>query len=183
MGRVAAAPRPIPLCSPCPCAAAGQKKIDQDLPLFEVRTLTTALRSQRWFLNVFGTLFSCLPLTGLLMASVGIYAVVAQRLRRTREDRDCMALGATARLSPGGPHRGLAQLLSVWCSGWVDAFASTRLLEQHRLLVGKSPPIAVFTGITLLLIAIGVVPAAAGPKAERICGRPKHCARNRLTQD
>ncbi|MEO5960001.1 MAG: ABC transporter permease, partial [Opitutaceae bacterium] len=62
------------------------QNLDQDLPLFEVRTLTAALDRQRWFLNVFGTLFGVFALSALAMASVGIYAVVAQSTaRRTRE--------------------------------------------------------------------------------------------------
>jgi predicted permease len=139
---------------------AAVQKIDQDLPLFEVRTLTTALDKQRWFLNVFGTLFSVFALTGLLMASVGIYAVVAQTTaRRTREIGIRMALGATAaaivRLVLS---RGLAQLLVGLVLGLGGAFASTRLLDNIGFLVGTSPhdPL-VFAGITLLLIAIGVV--------------------------
>ncbi len=76
---------------------AAVQKIDQNLPLFRVRTLTTALEKQCWFFSAFGTLFSVFALTGLLMGSVGIYAVVAQATaRRTREIGIRMALGATA---------------------------------------------------------------------------------------
>ena len=135
------------------------QKLDPDLPLFEVRTLTAALDKERWFLSVFGTLFTVFALTGLLMASVGIYAVVAQTTaRRTREIGIRMALGATtAAISRLVLYRGLAQLLTGLVLGLGGAFAATRLLDNIGFLVGVSShdPL-VFTGITALLIAIGV---------------------------
>ena len=147
-----------------PTLLAGQvraavQKIDPDLPLFEVRTLTAALDKQLWFLNVFGTLFSVFALTGLLMASVGIYAVVAQTTaRRTREIGIRMALGATAaNIARLVLSRGLVQLGLGLVLGLAGALAATRLLDKVGFLVGVSPhdPV-VFVGITLLLIAIGL---------------------------
>lgn len=138
---------------------AAVQKIDQDLPLFDVRTLTTALERQRWFLVVFGTLFLSFALTGLLMASVGIYAVVAQSTgRRTREIGIRMALGATARnIARMVLARGLGQLGLGLVLGLGGAFGATTLLAQTRLVVQVSPgdPL-VFVSITVLLIAIGL---------------------------
>ncbi len=138
---------------------ATLQKIDQDLPLFEVRTLTAALEKQRWFLNIFGTLFTVFALTGLLMASVGIYAVVAQTTaRRTREIGIRMALGATAAaIAQLVLTRGLTQLLIGLVLGLGGAIAASRLLDKIGFLIGVSPhdPV-VFLGITALLIAIGV---------------------------
>ena len=135
------------------------QRIDQDLPLFEVRTLTTALERQRWFLVVFGTLFLSFALTGLLMASVGIYAVIAQAtLRRTREIGIRMALGATAanvvRLVLA---RGLGQLGLGLALGLGGAFGATTLLTKVELVmqVSASDPL-VFISITILLIIIGL---------------------------
>jgi predicted permease len=148
-----------------PALLAGQvraavQKLDPDLPLFEVRTLSTALEKRRWFLRVFGTLFAVFAATGLLMASVGIYAVVAQTTaRRTREIGIRMALGATAaNISRLVLSRGLAQLLLGLVLGLGGAFAATRLMDNVGFLIGTSPhdPV-VFVGITLLLIAIGLV--------------------------
>ena len=148
-----------PAALAAPVRAAVQK-IDADLPLFEVRTLNAALKKERWFLSVFGTLFSVFALTGLVMASVGIYAVVAQTTaRRTREIGIRMALGATAaNIARLVLSRGLAQLLTGLVIGLAGAVATTRLLDKIGFLIGISPhdPL-VFVGITALLIAIGVV--------------------------
>jgi putative ABC transport system permease protein len=135
------------------------QKIDQDLPLFEARTLTASLDRQRWFLTVFGTLFSVFAMTALLMASVGIYAVVAQStVRRTREIGIRMALGATAdgivRLVLS---RGMVQLGLGLVLGLGGAFAATGLLKNAGFLIQVSPndPL-VFALTTVVLIAIGV---------------------------
>ena len=138
---------------------ATVQKIDPDLPLFEVRTLTAALDKSRWFLSVFGTMFSIFALTGLLMAAVGIYAVVAQTTaRRTREIGIRMALGATAaNIARLVLTRGLTQLFIGLGLGLGGALVATRLLDQIGFLIGISPhdPL-VFIGITGLLITIGV---------------------------
>ncbi len=148
-----------------PSALAGPvratvQKIDGDLPLFEVRTLSAALAKQRWFLSVFGTMFSVFALTGLLMASVGIYAVVAQHTaRRTREIGIRMALGATvgniARLVLS---RGLFQLGAGLVLGLAGAFAATQGMDKIGFLIGTSAhdPV-VFASITALLGLIGVI--------------------------
>jgi predicted permease len=150
--------RSDPASLAAPVRAAVQA-IDQDLPLFEVNSLPAALDHQRWFLAVFGTLFLVFALAGLLMASVGIYAVVAQStVRRTREIGIRMALGATAagivRLVLS---RGLTQLGIGLTLGLGGAIAATQLLEKVGFLVRVSPydPV-VFVSIVTLLLSIGV---------------------------
>ncbi len=135
------------------------QELDGDLPLFDVATLPGALEHQRWFLSVFGTVFSIFALTGLLMASVGIYAVVAHgTARRTREIGIRMALGATTvgiiRLVLA---RGLVQLGLGLVLGLVGALGATRLLAKTGVLVRVSPddPL-VFCAITVLLLIIGL---------------------------
>ena len=136
------------------------QELDPDLPLFEVKTLPDALDHGRWFLSVFGSLFLAFALIGLLMASVGIYAVVAHATsRRTREIGIRMALGATAaRILRLVLARGLRQLLIGIALGLIGAFAATQLMAKIGFLVQISPhdPL-VFASITALLTVIGVL--------------------------
>jgi len=148
-----------------PAALAGQvraavQELDPDLPLFQAATLPNALERQRWFLRVFGTLFSVFASIGLLMASVGIYAVVAQgTARRTREIGVRMALGA-----PAGAvvrlvlSRGLWQLGLGLALGLAGALGAARVMASTGLLLRASPddPL-VFAAITALLIGIGLL--------------------------
>jgi putative ABC transport system permease protein len=136
---------------------AAVQELDADLPLFEVRTVQQAIARESWFLAVFGTLFLTFAVIALLMASVGIYAVVAQTTaRRTREIGIRMALGATAanvvRLMLS---RGVVQLGVGLVLGLAGAFGATRLLDSILGLVSPSDPV-VFAGVAALLTAIGL---------------------------
>ncbi len=147
-----------PAALAAPVRAAVQK-LDQDLPLFDVRTMNAALDHQQWFLVVFGTLFATFAAAGLLMASVGIYGVVAHATaRRTREIGVRMALGATAgSIVSLVLSRGLRQLFLGLGIGLGGAFGATRLMKNIGFLVQVSPndPF-VFAAITLLLITVGL---------------------------
>jgi predicted permease len=133
--------------------------VDSNLPLFDVQTLALGFERQFWFLTVFGTVFFIFALIGLLMASVGIYAVVAQAtVRRTREIGIRMALGATAsgirRLVLS---RGLRQLAIGLSLGLLGAWGASHVLSKTGILLGVSPndPV-VFVSITVLLASIAL---------------------------
>src|ERR1017187_4474864 len=149
--------------SPDPAGLAGPvraavQSLDQDLPLDGVSTLTAALRHQQWFLSIFGTLFLTFAAAALVMASVGIYAVVAQvTARRTREIGIRIALGATAsgveRLVLS---RGLTQLLVGLLLGLGGAVGTMKLLVSTGLLyrASSNDPV-VLAGISVLLVSVG----------------------------
>ena len=92
------------------------------------------------------------------MASVGIYAVVAQNTaRRTREIGIRMALGATA----GGVvrlvlARGLWQLGLGLAIGLAGALASAQLMESLIALASPHDPL-VFVTISVLLGGLGLL--------------------------
>ncbi len=140
---------------------AAVQAIDQDLPLFDVRTLNAALERNRWFLVVFGSLFLSFAVIALVMASVGLYAVIAHATsRRTREIGIRMALGATGgRIMHLVLSRGLTQLGIGLVLGLGGALACTQLLKKAGMLFGgvstRDP--VVFGGVTALLIVIGLL--------------------------
>lgn len=135
------------------------QRIDPTLPLFEANTLAAGLERQRWFLKVFGTVFSVFAFTGLLMAAVGIYGVIAhQTVRRTREIGIRMALGATARhIARLVLSRGLTQLGIGLLLGLAGAYGATSLLTSTGLLLGISAhdPL-LFSSIIALLTTVGL---------------------------
>lgn len=152
---------------------AAMQAVERDLPLFDVRTLQGALERQLWPVRVFGTLFLTFAGIALLMASVGLYAVMAEATgRRTREIGIRMALGATSvRILRLVLSRGLIQLAAGVVLGLGGAYFATQLLAKAgRLLfrVSVHDPV-VFASVTTILIAIGVVACALpARKAARV---------------
>jgi predicted permease len=136
---------------------AAVQNLDQDLPVFEVRTLTDAVERSRWYLRLFGKLFSAFGLIALLIAAVGIYAVIAQATSsRTQEIGVRMALGATPRNILGLVlTRGLKQLIAGLVFGLAAAFPAARLMATLPLRVSGSDPV-VFGTVSLLLTAVGL---------------------------
>jgi putative ABC transport system permease protein len=136
---------------------ATVENLDQDLPLFDVRTLANAVEHAQWFLRVFGTIFLVFALIALVMASVGIYAVMAQAASsRTREIGVRMALGATVRNILGLViGRGLTQLIAGLALGLAAAFPIARLMAALPFGVSPTDPI-VFVTVSVLLAAVGV---------------------------
>lgn len=141
-----------------PTVRALVQALDQDMPLFDIRTMQGAIDRSFWYLRVFGSLFFTFALVALLMASVGLYAVVARATsRRTREIGIRMALGATSSgilrlvLSSGLTQLGIGLLL-----GLGGAFAAAQLLTRMLVRVSPYDP-GVFVGVTVLLTTIGIL--------------------------
>jgi ABC-type antimicrobial peptide transport system permease subunit len=140
------------------------QRLDPDRALGNVMTLAERAASQGWYLRVFGTAFLIFAAGALLMASIGIYAVVAQTTaRRTREIGVRMALGATSRniltLVVG---RGVKQLVTGLVLGLAIAFAVTRLMREVLFNVSPADPLVfgtVIAVITLVGLAACWLPA------------------------
>jgi putative ABC transport system permease protein len=139
------------------------QSIDPDLPARDVIALDAQLAQSSWPIRVFGGMFAIFAAIALLLASVGIYAVVAHAVsRRTREIGVRVALGAArtdiVRLVFA---QGMLPPAIGMVLGMAAAAAVTRVLGA--LLSGVSPtdPLT-FSLVAALLLAV----AAAG------CGLP-----------
>jgi ABC-type antimicrobial peptide transport system permease subunit len=136
---------------------ATMQHADADLALSSVKTLDAELSGQLWPYRVFGTLFFVFAITALLMASVGLYAVMSQAtLRRTREIGIRMALGATpARVLRTVMRRGVLQLAIGLVIGLGAAFAATGAMRSLLIGVEPSDPLT-FVVTAIVLLAVGI---------------------------
>ena len=129
------------------------RELDPELPLYDIRTLSDHIEANLIFRRIPARMFSVLGPLLLLLAAIGIYAVVAYAVSlRTTEIGVRMALGATAR-------RLIAQfvaehLLVIGAGalvGWAVAFAViVNILSAPMDAV-------VFTGVPVLLLAVAAL--------------------------
>jgi predicted permease len=130
---------------------------DRDIALSNVERLDVSLAARLWPYRVFGTLFFLFAMTALLMAAVGLYAVMSQAtLRRTREIGIRMALGATPmRVLRTVMRRGVLQLAIGLALGIGAAFAATGAMRSLLVGVEPSDPLTFVVTATVLL-AVGL---------------------------
>lgn len=140
---------------------AEVQALDSLLPLSDVNTMAAVVWQSRWPYRVFGTAFTLFALTALLMAGVGLYAVMAHATqRRTREIGIRMALGATpARVLRTMMSQGVIQLGLGLVLGLGLAFATTGSMRALLFGIAPTDPI-VLTSSALLLIAVGLTACA-----------------------
>ncbi|HZU10178.1 MAG TPA: ABC transporter permease [Pseudacidobacterium sp.] len=140
--------------NPINAVRAAVQGLDQDLPLREVYTFPKALDHQLWYLHLFSKLFAGFALIALLMASVGIYAVIAHATNaRTQEIGVRMALGANARnILMLVMRRGLWQITAGLTLGMAAAVPAARLIGS--LPIGITPSDPLLFAIVALLLAV-----------------------------
>jgi len=134
--------------------------IDGDLPVFALRTLDEEIRLHDWAVRVFGAMFAIFAAIAMVLAAVGLYAVVAHSVnRRTQEIGVRMALGATAgNIVASVFAQGMRQVALGLGAGLAAAFGLARLLRA--LLAGFQPDWATFAIVALLLVAAGALACA-----------------------
>ena len=133
------------------------QRLDQDLALTQIRTLAAQLERNAWMIGVFGKLFFTFAFIALSIASVGLYAVIAQATtRRTQEIGIRMALGATsARILRMVMSRGALQLAVGLALGLAAAFPVARVMTALPFHVATTEPI-VFLVVGTLLSVVGL---------------------------
>ncbi|HYN21536.1 MAG TPA: FtsX-like permease family protein, partial [Thermoanaerobaculia bacterium] len=132
--------------------------LDKDLPIYFVRSLQDVVEREGFFQNLFATLFGIFGLVALVLASVGIYGVIAFSVQqRTQEIGIRMALGAQQGTVLGLILRqGMLQLIFGLGLGLVLAWPASKLLGN--ILVGVQPhDPPTFVGVCVLLAAVALL--------------------------
>jgi predicted permease len=137
------------------------KSLDENLPVYDVRSLDDRIAQKRLNTGVFVALFSIFAAIALLLASVGLYAVVAHSVsQRTREIGLRMAVGGTARdIVRLVFAQGLRQVAVGMMIGLIAAFGVTRVLRAVLVGVSPSDPVT-FLAVVLVLMLAGVLGCA-----------------------
>ena len=138
------------------------RDLDPELPVYDVRTLSDHIEANLIFRRIPARMFAVLGPLLLLLAAIGIYAVVAYAVTlRTTEIGVRLALGATTRRLIAqfvGEHLLIVGLGAL--AGWLVAFAAVVTMLSAPL------DVAVFAGVPALLLSVAV--AASWWPARRV---------------
>jgi predicted permease len=137
------------------------QSLDENLPVYDVRSLDDRISQHHLNIGIFVALFTIFAAIALLLASVGLYAVIAHSVsQRTREIGLRMAVGGTARdivwLVFG---QGLRQVVAGLIIGLIAAFGVTRVLRAVLVDVSPSDPMT-FLAVVAVLLLTGVLGCA-----------------------
>jgi putative ABC transport system permease protein len=132
------------------------QRVDEALPVYEVRSLEDRIAENRLTTSLFGAICTVFAVVALVLASIGLYSVTAHSVsQRTQEFGIRLAMGGTSgdivRLVFRQGLRPLAYGLMI---GLPLAFGVTRLLRA--VLAGVSP------GDPVTFLAAGAVLTLAG---------------------
>ena len=132
--------------------------VDKDMPLSNVKSMDDLLESSLGQRRLSMILLGAFSAIALLLASIGIYGVLAYSVtQRSRELGIRMALGAARgrvlRLVIG---QGMALATVGIAIGLAGAFALTRFLASQLYSITPTDP-ATFVGVSLLLATIALV--------------------------
>jgi predicted permease len=126
------------------------REIDPELPVYDIRTLSDHIEANLIFRRIPARMFMVLAPLLLLLAAIGIYAVVAYAVTLRRSEIGVrMALGATADRLVGQFVVEHLIVISVGAlAGWLMVFA-----VQVVIFTAPVEP-AVFAGVPLILLAV-----------------------------
>jgi putative ABC transport system permease protein len=132
-------------------------ELDPDLPVYNVRTMDELLAQRRWQYQIFGGMFAVFAGIALLLAAVGLYAVMAYSVtQRTREIGVRMVLGAPPRDVVWLFLRRTVVLVAIGLTiGMSGAFGVGKLL-QSILVQSNGREVAVLLSIALLMVIVAV---------------------------
>ena len=132
--------------------------VDHDQPVIQVRTMGNVIGESIWPYHVSASMLAIFAAIALVLASVGIYAVLAYSVsQRTHEIGIRLALGArredVLRLVIG---EGLVLALVGLVAGTMGAIGLTRFLKTLLYGVGPSDP-RTYVAVTLIFVVVALL--------------------------
>jgi predicted permease len=130
--------------------------LDSDLPVWlGPFTLSERLAEVYWSRELYGVLFLIFAAIALLLASVGLYAVISHSVgQRTQEIGIRMAIGATARDILALVFRqGMLPLGMGLTIGLAASFAVNRVLQAELVRVSPADPVTVVVASAALIVS------------------------------
>ncbi|HXR10259.1 MAG TPA: FtsX-like permease family protein, partial [Candidatus Acidoferrales bacterium] len=134
-----------------PAVQQAVREIDPSLPLYDVRSLSEHVEKNLFLRRIPARMFVVLGPLLLMLASIGIYAVVAHAVaRRTSEIGVRLALGASGRRVQMQIVRETLRPIS-WgaLTGWLITF-----VVYIHLAAGAPLPLTVFLGVPVMLLLV-----------------------------
>lgn len=149
------------------------RDVDPDLPGYYVRTLDEILAMSRWRQGVLGAVFAMVAAIALVLASIGLYAVIAHAItQRTQEIGIRVALGARSlQVVWLFVRRTLLHLVLGLIAGLAGAIAVGRLMQQFLVRTAPADPLALSLVSVLLVIvtvAASVLPARRASRVDPV---------------
>jgi ABC-type antimicrobial peptide transport system permease subunit len=172
---IVAKAQPNPMIAPALRKAVAA--VDPLLPLYDVQTLDNAVAESTATRRFNTQLLTFLGITGLILAAIGIYGVIAFFVtQQTQEIGVRIALGSS-RARVIGLVVGQATTLALVgiALGTLTALWATRVFDNMLYQVGVRDPLAyTLAALTLLMVAlVAACSRRAGPPA---CNRCRHSA-------
>jgi predicted permease len=129
------------------------RDLDPELPVFNIRTLSAHVEANLLFRRIPARMFAVLGPMLLVLAAIGIYAVVAYNIsQRTVETGVRLALGATrARVIAELVFESMTVVSFGVMAGWLVAFLAA------PAILGGGIDTPVFLGVPAILLAVGAV--------------------------
>ena len=151
---------PLDTAAVVAAARAQVRSVDADQPIDEVRTMATVVSESSAFIRLAATLMTALGSVALLLATVGLYSVMADLVaQRTHEIGVRMALGARVPdvigLIVGEASR--LSAIAIGC-GLFGAWALGRLMSSSLYGIVR-PDLASLLGVTIVLVAVALAAA------------------------
>ena len=149
------------------------RTVEPDLPVYGPLPLLERLEGNYWSRGLYGVLFLILAAIALLLASIGLYAVIAHSVnQRTQEIGVRMAIGATARDIRGLVLRqGMIPTGIGLIAGLAGSLAVNRVLSAQLVHVSPSDPLtlAVAAAVLVLSAALGcLIPARRAMRVDPV---------------